>query len=67
MPGTSFSFELVAGDPGVYMYHCGTKPVLMHIAMGMYGAIVVDPKRPLAHADGSTCSWRASGTRTATA
>jgi nitrite reductase (NO-forming) len=25
------------------MYHCGTKPVLMHIANGMYGAIVVDP------------------------
>lgn len=30
-------------DPGVYMYHCGTKPVLAHIANGMYGAIVVDP------------------------
>ena len=26
------------------MYHCGTKPVLMHIANGMYGAIVVEPK-----------------------
>jgi nitrite reductase (NO-forming) len=26
------------------VYHCGTKPVLMHIANGMYGAIVVDPK-----------------------
>jgi nitrite reductase (NO-forming) len=25
------------------MYHCGTKPVLMHIANGMYGAIVVEP------------------------
>ena len=28
------------------MYHCGTKPVLMHIANGMYGAIVVDPATP---------------------
>jgi len=28
----------------VFMYHCGTKPVLMHIANGMYGAIVVSPK-----------------------
>src|SRR4029453_6684531 len=27
----------------VFMYHCGTKPVLMHIANGMYGAIVVEP------------------------
>jgi nitrite reductase (NO-forming) len=43
-PGESFSFEFVAKDPGVYMYHCGTKPVLMHIANGMYGAIVVRPK-----------------------
>ena len=25
------------------MYHCGTPPVLAHIASGMYGAIVVDP------------------------
>ena len=33
------------------MYHCGTKPVLMHIANGMYGAIVVDPATPLPHAD----------------
>jgi FtsP/CotA-like multicopper oxidase with cupredoxin domain len=43
IPGESFSFEFVAGDPGVYMYHCGTKPVLAHIANGMYGAIVVEP------------------------
>jgi nitrite reductase (NO-forming) len=33
------------------MYHCGTKPVLAHIANGMYGAIVVDPARPLPPAD----------------
>jgi nitrite reductase (NO-forming) len=44
MPGESFSFHFKANDPGVYMYHCGTKPVLMHIANGMYGAIVVEPK-----------------------
>jgi nitrite reductase (NO-forming) len=50
-PGKSFSFSFVANDPGVFMYHCGTKPVLMHIANGMYGAIVVDPAKPLPHAD----------------
>ena len=33
------------------MYHCGTKPVLAHIANGMYGAIVVDPTTPLPKAD----------------
>ena len=43
-PGDSFTFRFTAGDPGVYMYHCGTKPVLAHIANGMYGAIVVEPK-----------------------
>ena len=50
-PGESFTFSFKAGDPGVYMYHCGTKPVLMHIANGMYGAIVVEPTTPLPHAD----------------
>ena len=37
MPGEAFTFRFKANDPGVYMYHCGTKPVLMHIANGMYG------------------------------
>ena len=44
MPGASVSYVFTANDPGVFMYHCGTKPVLMHIANGMYGAIVVEPK-----------------------
>jgi nitrite reductase (NO-forming) len=42
-PGHSVSYTFRAEDPGVFMYHCGTKPVLMHIANGMYGAIVVEP------------------------
>jgi nitrite reductase (NO-forming) len=50
-PGESFKFRFKANDPGVYMYHCGTKPVLAHIANGMYGAIVVDPAKPLPKAD----------------
>ena len=44
MPGESFTFRFKADDPGVYMYHCGTKPVLAHIANGMYGAIIVRPE-----------------------
>jgi nitrite reductase (NO-forming) len=51
MPGKSFTFRFQANDPGVYMYHCGTKPVLAHIANGMYGAIVVEPKQALPKAD----------------
>ena len=50
-PGESFTFRFKAGDPGVYMYHCGTKPVLAHIANGMYGAIIVRPKEGLPPVD----------------
>ena len=50
-PGESFTFRFTAGDPGVFMYHCGTKPVLAHIANGMYGAIVVQPKEGLPPVD----------------
>jgi nitrite reductase (NO-forming) len=49
-PGKSVSYTFRANDAGVFMYHCGTKPVLMHIANGMYGAIVVEPPN-LPHAD----------------
>jgi nitrite reductase (NO-forming) len=50
-PGDSFTFRFKADDPGVFMYHCGTKPVLAHIANGMYGAIVVEPAKALPKAD----------------
>ena len=49
-PGASFAFDWTASYPGVFLYHCGAAPVLMHMADGMYGAIIVDPKggRPAA-------------------
>ena len=50
-PGESFTFRFKANDAGVFMYHCGTKPVLAHIANGMYGAIVVEPRKALPKAD----------------
>jgi nitrite reductase (NO-forming) len=53
MKGETKHFRFRASTPGVFMYHCGTAPALMHIANGMYGAIVVDPARPLPHADRS--------------
>jgi len=43
-PGASKTFSFRATDPGVFMYHCGTAPAFMHIANGMYGAIVVEPR-----------------------
>ena len=43
-PGDSLTFEFEARDPGVFMVHCGTPPVLMHIMQGMYLPIIVDPR-----------------------
>jgi len=43
-PGASFSFDWTALYAGVFMYHCGAGPVIMHIADGMYGMVIVDPK-----------------------
>ncbi len=47
MPGDSIHYQWVANVPGPFLYHCGTAPVAMHIANGMYGALVVDPARRL--------------------
>ena len=44
LPGQSKHFSFKASVPGVFMYHCGTAPAFMHIANGMYGAIIVEPK-----------------------
>jgi nitrite reductase (NO-forming) len=43
-PGQTIEFEFVANYPGVFMYHCGTPMILEHIASGMYGAVVVEPR-----------------------
>src|SRR5690554_508626 len=43
-PGQEATFSFTALNPGVYIYHCATAPVGMHIANGMYGLIVVEPK-----------------------
>jgi nitrite reductase (NO-forming) len=43
-PGQTIEFEFTLNYPGVFMYHCGTPMVLEHIASGMYGALIVEPK-----------------------
>lgn len=43
-PGESKHFKFVAKVPGVFMYHCGAGPMVQHIARGMYGVIIVNPK-----------------------
>ena len=42
-PGKELLYSFVATNAGIYMYHCGTPPVLHHIGTGMYGAIIIDP------------------------
>lgn len=42
-PHESLVYKFTAGSSGIFMYHCGTAPVLEHIGMGMYGAIIIDP------------------------
>jgi len=44
VPRDSLAFEFVARDPGAYLVHCGTPPVLLHLMQGMYLPIIVDPK-----------------------
>ncbi|HJV59334.1 MAG TPA: multicopper oxidase domain-containing protein [Albitalea sp.] len=43
-PGQTISFEFTLNYPGVFMYHCGTPMVLEHIASGMYGMFIVEPR-----------------------
>lgn len=42
-PGHSKVFSFKTLNPGLYVYHCATAPVGMHIANGMYGLILVEP------------------------
>jgi nitrite reductase (NO-forming) len=43
-PGRSETIRFVAKHAGVFMYHCATQPVLMHVGAGMAGMMVVRPK-----------------------
>jgi nitrite reductase (NO-forming) len=50
-PGHSSQFSFKALNPGLYIYHCATAPVGMHIANGMYGLILVEPEGGLPEVD----------------
>ena len=51
VPGKAATFEFRALKPGLYVYHCATAPVGLHIANGMYGLILVEPKEGLPKVD----------------
>ena len=42
-PGHEIQFSFKVLNPGLFVYHCATAPVGMHIANGMYGLILVKP------------------------
>jgi nitrite reductase (NO-forming) len=50
-PGHETQFSFTALNPGLYIYHCATAPVGMHIANGMYGMILVEPKEGMPKVD----------------
>lgn len=50
-PGHETQFSFTALNPGLFIYHCATAPVGMHIGNGMYGLILVEPKAGMPHVD----------------
>ncbi|HEX6590033.1 MAG TPA: copper-containing nitrite reductase [Longimicrobiales bacterium] len=50
-PGHESTFTFRALNPGLYVYHCATAPVPIHIANGMYGLILVEPAEGLPPVD----------------
>ena len=50
-PGHESQFSFKALNPGLFVYHCATAPVGMHVANGMYGLIYVEPPEPLPPVD----------------
>lgn len=50
-PGHESQFTFKALNPGLYVYHCATAPVGMHVANGMYGLILVEPPEGLPPVD----------------
>ena len=50
-PGHRTQFTFKALNQGLYVYHCATAPVGMHVANGMYGLILVEPPQGLTPVD----------------
>ncbi len=50
-PGGQTVYEFDAAPYGLHLYHCHVRPLAEHIAKGLYGTLIIDPKRPRAKAD----------------
>ncbi|MBP8803965.1 MAG: nitrite reductase, copper-containing [Pseudoxanthomonas sp.] len=51
LPGHETQFTFKTLNPGLYVYHCAMAPVAMHVANGMYGLILVEPKEGMEPVD----------------
>jgi FtsP/CotA-like multicopper oxidase with cupredoxin domain len=49
--GEAFTYEFEAVPFGLHLYHCHSTPLADHIAKGLYGAFIIDPKEPREKAD----------------
>ena len=43
-PGEKLVYRFEATGTGIWLYHCSTTPMSLHMASGMYGAVVIDPQ-----------------------
>jgi nitrite reductase (NO-forming) len=50
-PGQDRTFQWVPRYAGVFMYHCISSPPVLHVASGMFGMIIVEPRAGLPHVD----------------
>lgn len=50
-PGEQTTFTFKAINPGVYLYHCASPHIPTHIANGLYGLILVEPKEGMSRVD----------------
>lgn len=50
-PGQSLEYRFTAAHAGIWMYHCSTMPMSAHIAAGMHGAVIIEPKEGLPPVD----------------
>jgi nitrite reductase (NO-forming) len=42
-PGQSLTYQFLARYSGAWLYHCSTMPMSLHLANGMFGAVIIDP------------------------
>ncbi|WP_183086026.1 multicopper oxidase domain-containing protein [Propionibacterium australiense] len=43
-PGESLVYTFTARRSGIWLYHCSTAPMSLHLANGMFGAVIIDPE-----------------------